>query len=139
MRPGEEGLPVGARGNQAGLVGEHNELRPVAGTELDHRAADVGLGGGGAEHHGGGDLVVGQAVRDKGHHLSFPVGEAFHSGRGDRVRWTGYEFADQAAGDRGGQQRIPAHDRGSPDPPVPCRTAHRRPAGDAAGVNHVAA
>ena len=34
----------------------------------------------------------------------------FHPDRGDRVRRPGYEFADQAAGDRRGQQRIPAHD-----------------------------
>ena len=104
------GLPAGARGDQAGLVGEDNELRPVAGAELDHRTADVGLGGGGAEHHRVGDLVVGQAVRDQGHHLSFPVGEGFHPCRGDRVRRPGDELADQAAGDRRGQQRVPAHD-----------------------------
>jgi hypothetical protein len=56
--------PGGAGGDQAGLVGEDDELRPVASAELDHRPADVGLGGGGAEHQGGGDLVVGQAVGD---------------------------------------------------------------------------
>jgi hypothetical protein len=70
----------------------------------------VRLGGGGAEHQGVGDLVVGQAVRDQGHHLPFPVGEGFHSCRGDRVRRPGYELADQAAGDRRGQQRVPSHD-----------------------------
>jgi len=96
-------LQGGARGHQAGLVGEDHELRPVARAELDHRPADVGLGGGGAEHHGLGDLVVGQAVRDQGHHLAFPVGEALHPRRGDRVRRPGDELADQAAGDGGRQ------------------------------------
>ena len=42
-------LPGGARGDQAGLAGEDDELRPVAGTEFDHRAADVGLSGGGLQ------------------------------------------------------------------------------------------
>src|SRR5689334_3867664 len=99
-----------ARGDQAGLVGEDDELGPVAGTELDHRPADVGLGSGGAEHHGLGDLVVGQAMGDQGDHLPLPVGEALHPGRRDRVRRPGHELADQAAGDRGGQQRVAAHD-----------------------------
>jgi hypothetical protein len=40
------GLPGGAGGDQAALVGEDDELRAVAGAELDHRPADVGLGGG---------------------------------------------------------------------------------------------
>ena len=34
-------LPGGARGDQASLVGEDDELRAVAGTKLDHRPADV--------------------------------------------------------------------------------------------------
>src|SRR5580658_867087 len=69
------GRPGGAGGDQAGLVGEDDELRPVTGAELDHRPADVGLGGGGAEHQDFGDFVVGQTVRDQGHDLAFPVGE----------------------------------------------------------------
>ena len=35
-------LPAGA--DEAGLVGEHDELGPVAGADLDHGPADVGLG-----------------------------------------------------------------------------------------------
>jgi hypothetical protein len=99
-----------ARGDQARLVREDHELRPVASRELDHRPADMGLGGGGAEDHGLGDLVVGKAVRDQGHHFPFPVREAFHPRRGDRVGRPGDELADQPAGDRGRQQRVPAHD-----------------------------
>ena len=102
-------LPGGARGNQAGLIGEDNELRPIAGAELAHRTTDVGLGSGGAEHYGLGDLVVGQTVRDQGHHLAFPVGEGFHPSCGDRVRRPGDALADQAAGDRWRQQGVPAH------------------------------
>jgi hypothetical protein len=70
----------------------------------------VGLGGGGTEHHGFGDLVVGKAVRDQGHHFAFPVGQALHSHRGHRVGRPGDELADQTAGDRGRQQRLAAHD-----------------------------
>jgi len=49
-------------------------------------------------------------MRDQGHHLPFPVGKALHSRRRDRVRRAGDELADQAAGNRGGQQRVAAHD-----------------------------
>src|SRR3954451_2361883 len=37
----------GAGDHEASLIGEHDELGPVAGVELDHRAADVGLRRGG--------------------------------------------------------------------------------------------
>ena len=36
--------PTGA--DQAALVGQHHELGPVTGVELDHRPADMGPGGG---------------------------------------------------------------------------------------------
>ena len=49
-------------------------------------------------------------MRDQGHHLPLPVGEAFHPGRGDRVRRPGDELADQAAGDGGRQQGVSARD-----------------------------
>ena len=59
------GLPGGARGDEAGLVGEDDELGAVAGAELDHGPADVGLGGGGAEETG--DFVFqGWTVTDPG-------------------------------------------------------------------------
>src|SRR6266542_3780357 len=50
----------GGRGgaDQAGLVGEHDELSAVAGAELDHGAADMGPRGCRAEGQLGGDLVV---------------------------------------------------------------------------------
>ena len=43
------GQPAPAGADQAGLVGEDDELGPVAGAELDHRPAHVGLGGGRAD------------------------------------------------------------------------------------------
>jgi putative molybdopterin biosynthesis protein len=104
------GLPGAARGDHPGLVGEDDQLRPVVRAELHHRPADVRLGRGGAEHQGVGDLVVGQPVRDQGHHLAFPVGQGFHARRGHRIRRPGDELADQAAGDGRGQERVPAHD-----------------------------
>jgi hypothetical protein len=52
------GLPGGSRCHQAGLVGEDDELCPVTGAELDHRPADMGLGGGRAQYHGVGDLTI---------------------------------------------------------------------------------
>jgi hypothetical protein len=53
------GLSGGARGDQAGLVGEDNELRAVTRAELDHRPADVGLGGCGAERQiRDGELII---------------------------------------------------------------------------------
>jgi hypothetical protein len=70
----------------------------------------VGLGGGRAEHHRLGDLVVGEAVRDQGDDLAFAVGEPFHSHRGHRIGRPGDELADQTAGDRGRQERFAAHD-----------------------------
>ena len=44
--------PAGA--DEAGLVGEHHQLGPVAGAELDHRPAHVGLGRGRAHDRAAG-------------------------------------------------------------------------------------
>src|SRR3712207_6718876 len=41
----DEPLSRPLRDDQPGLVGEHHELRAVAGAQLDHRPADVGTGG----------------------------------------------------------------------------------------------
>jgi acetyl-CoA carboxylase beta subunit len=45
------------------------------GVELDHRAADVGLGGGGADDESLGDLAVAEPVSDEGHLLAFAGGQ----------------------------------------------------------------
>src|SRR4051812_37291120 len=57
------------------LVGEHHELRPVAGVELGHGPAHMGLGRRRAQPQPLGDLVVGEAGADEGHDFAFPVGE----------------------------------------------------------------
>src|ERR1700752_3414383 len=55
--------PAGA--DQAGLVGDDDQLRPVPGPELGHRPGGVRLGGGGAQVELVGDLFVGQAAGDQ--------------------------------------------------------------------------
>src|SRR4029450_9222895 len=85
---GWSGEPAGA--DQAGLVGEHDQLGPVAGAELAHGPADVGLGRCRADDQLGGDLVVGQAGRDQAHDLALAVGELAPLGWGggaSRPRW----------------------------------------------------
>src|SRR5690606_19849089 len=79
----------------------------VADVEFGHGPVDVGLGGRGADHHAGGDLVVGQSSGDQGDGLAFAGGQFFQvrSGRGEGL---GDVPVDQAPGDRGGQERVAA-------------------------------
>src|ERR671910_1194974 len=85
-RPGgAAGGSGGAGGDQAGLVGQHHQLGPVAGLELGQDPADVGLGGGRAHHQQPGDLGGGPAPGHQGQHLPLPVGERGQRGRGDRA------------------------------------------------------
>ena len=49
-------------------------------------------------------------MRDQGHYFPFPVGQGFHPDGGQSVRGPGDELADQTAGDRGGEQGVPARD-----------------------------
>src|SRR4051812_33880192 len=56
-----DGLRVPARLHETTLVREHDELRAVARTELDHRPAHVGLRGRGAHDEPFRDLVVREA------------------------------------------------------------------------------
>src|SRR5215471_13400269 len=63
------GLPgwspaVPARPHEPGLVGDDHQLRPVPRSQLQHGAADVGLGGGRADIEPSGDLGVGQSFPD---------------------------------------------------------------------------
>jgi hypothetical protein len=46
------------RFHEARFVGEHHQLRAIAGVELRHDPADVGLGGCGTDHEVLGDLGV---------------------------------------------------------------------------------
>src|SRR5215211_213735 len=86
--------------DQAALVGDHDELGAVAGAELEQDAADVGLGGGGADDQPFGDLLVAEAGGDQGQHLAFALGQLFELGRRVTVvAGLGDELGDQLAGD----------------------------------------
>jgi hypothetical protein len=61
------------------LVGQDDQLCAVAGAQLGHRAADVGLRGGMADGECGGDVGVAQAVRDESDDLLLP---------GRELRWS---------------------------------------------------
>jgi hypothetical protein len=54
-----------ARGDQAGLVGQHDGLRAVAQAQLGEDAGDVGLDGGLAEGQGARQFAVGQAAAEQ--------------------------------------------------------------------------
>src|SRR6185312_6610934 len=54
-----------AGGDQPRLIGGDNQLGPVTQAELGEDPADVRLGGRRAHHQPGGDLGVGQALRDQ--------------------------------------------------------------------------
>ena len=63
------GLPGGraavpARLHEPGLVGDDHQLCPVPRSQLQHGAADVGLGGGRTDIEPSGDLGVGQSFPD---------------------------------------------------------------------------
>src|SRR5262245_16726972 len=63
------GLPgwspaVPARPHEPRLVSDDHQLRPVPRSQLQHRAADVGLGGGRADIEPSGDLGVRQSFPD---------------------------------------------------------------------------
>src|SRR5262245_55760021 len=106
---GRSGEPAGA--DQAGLVGEHDQLGPVAGPELDHGPADMGLGRGRAYDQLVGDLVVGQAGRDQPHDLALAVGELAQLGRGAWLAGPRGELGHQPAGHPGRQQGVAGGDR----------------------------
>ena len=58
------------RGDEAGLVGEDDQLGSVAGSELDHGAGDVGLRGHRADEEAFSDLGVRHPDGDELHHLA---------------------------------------------------------------------
>ena len=66
---------LGGVTDQAGLVGQHDELDPVAGAGLGEQPADVGLHGRLGDHQVGGDLRVGAAAADQLEHLALALGE----------------------------------------------------------------
>src|SRR4051812_38042074 len=57
------------------LVREYDELRAVARVELEHRPADVCLGGRRTHDESVGDLAIRESYRDEAHHLALAGGE----------------------------------------------------------------
>ena len=103
---------TGQRGGEARLVGEHDELRPVARADLRHRAVDVRLGGERRQVEAFRDLVVAQPVRDELDDLALARGE-----RGERLRVDDgadldvEHLRDEGAGRLRREQRLPRGDR----------------------------
>ena len=62
-------------GDEAGLVGDDDELGAISGIEFHHGAVDVGLGGGWADDEPLGDVVVGEPKYNKGQDLALTRGE----------------------------------------------------------------
>jgi very-short-patch-repair endonuclease len=73
--PCSRDCPAGSLTSQPVLVGEHDELRAVAGTDLGHGPADVGLSGQRAHHQLAADLFVRQPGRHQRHHLTLAFSE----------------------------------------------------------------
>ena len=86
--------------DQAGLVGEDDELASGLRAEFGHGAGGVGLGGGDAHVELVGDVFVGQPRGDEGHHFSLSSGQVV-GGRGTpRGSTAGGELGYQSSGDR---------------------------------------
>jgi DNA-binding CsgD family transcriptional regulator len=65
----------GAGHDEARLVGEDDQLRPVVRVELEHRAADVCLCSGRGHHEPLGSLVVAETVSHERHNLALAGGQ----------------------------------------------------------------
>jgi hypothetical protein len=57
------------------MEGERDELGAVVGAELEHRAADVGLGRGGTDDQPLGDVGFAETERDERDDLAFAGGQ----------------------------------------------------------------
>ena len=91
--------PSAIRGrDEAGLVGEHDELGPVAGAELDHRPAHVGARRRRADEQLLGDLVVAQPAGDQRDDLALAVGQHARARRRRPVRCSGRARTRRSAG-----------------------------------------
>ena len=89
------------RAHQTWFVRQNHELRPVSHAEFGHGPAHVGAHGGRAHVQLLGDLVVGEAVGDEGHHFTLPLGDRIEFGRRRGFLGPGGEFGDQPAGHAG--------------------------------------
>src|SRR5580692_1759917 len=88
---------------EAGFVGNDDELGSVSGVELHHGPVDMCLGGGRADDQAFSDVVVGQAGGDQGEDLSLAGRETGESGgcTGQCDAGLGEDPGDQCPG-RGG-------------------------------------
>ena len=66
---------VSGSSHEAGLVGDHHQLRPIAGAKFDHRPADMGARRCSADHQALGDLVIAQPFADQRQHLALAIGQ----------------------------------------------------------------
>src|SRR5512132_548149 len=73
-------LQVPARGHEARLVRDHDQLSPIASTELGQHPAYVRACGCGADVDFRRDLVVRQTTADSGQHFTFPFGQLVEPG-----------------------------------------------------------
>src|ERR1019366_6756452 len=96
--------------DEAVLVGEDDDLDPVAQAQLGEDARDMGLRGCLADHEFVRKLGVRSSTRDQLQHLELAWRELAKLGR-DRQRRTLDESLDQPAGDRWRNQRVAAGDR----------------------------
>jgi hypothetical protein len=94
---------IAAGGDEAGFVGDDDELGPVSGAEFHHGPVYMGLGGGWTDDQPFSDVVVGQAGSGEGEDLSLAGGESgqrgWCAGQGDAG--LGEDPGDQGPG-RGG-------------------------------------
>jgi hypothetical protein len=65
------------RGCDACFVGDDDQLRTVAAAQFAQESADVSLRCPGANVQGGGDLAVGQPLRDLGEDFDLSLAEVF--------------------------------------------------------------
>src|SRR5215813_3119423 len=105
------GLARGGSGD-AGLVGDHDQLDPVAAVQLGQEPAHVRLDRGHAQVQARGDLGVGHPGGDQREHLALALGELRKHliARRRYGTWPAGELGDQAPGDARRQQRLSAGD-----------------------------
>jgi hypothetical protein len=101
--------------DEAGLVGDDDELGAVAGVQFHHGALDVGADGQRAEEELPADLGVGVSLGGQRHHLALAIGEPGEDTGASGIAvsaWFGggQEAGDERAGGLGGQQGVAGGD-----------------------------
>lgn len=99
--------------DEAGLVGDDDELGAVAGVEFGHGVVNVRAYGQGAEVQPRGDVRVGESVGGQGHDFAFAVGEVGQVLLGCGVGaglGGGEEAGDEVAGGLGREEGVAGGD-----------------------------